>query len=133
MIPDNLRRPNIRSKPFVMLVIFATSLLASCGAIDKARRATALGVDAAHQFNLEVLVEAETERQRLRRARCHSPLLNPAAIGAGAMDARLGRPWLDELLHDCPRFSVVVTQLVVERGLSLHELKKESSAASVAE
>jgi hypothetical protein len=68
------------------------------------------------QVNLEVLVEAETERQRIRRARCYSPVLSPGAISAAATDARLGGMWVEELMRDCPQFASFVSDLVLRRA-----------------
>ena len=99
---------------FTSVIVFCMPLLGACGALDKARKINDLAIEKAHKLNVDALVEAEVERQRFRRARCYSPLLNPAAIGAGAMDVRLGRSWIEELLRDCPQFSSLITQLVIE-------------------
>jgi hypothetical protein len=94
--------------------VVASSVLSGCGTLDKARVISDLGIEKAHNLNVDTLVEAEIERQRFRRARCYSPLLSPAAVVSGTMDHRLGRPWLNELLRDCPQFSALIAMLVVD-------------------
>lgn len=123
-----------RSGSFKVLPALSISvgLLASCSTIDQARTAASLGIETALRLNLDALVEAETDRKRFRRARCYSPLLSPAAIGAGVMDARLGRPWLDELLQDCPYFSAAITQLVIDRRRSFRDADAVNPAVAVA-
>lgn len=98
----------------VVIFVVVSSILSGCGTLNKARVISDLGIEKAHNLNVDALVEAEIERQRFRRARCYSPLLSPAAVVSGTMDVRLGRPWLNELLRDCPQFSALIAMLVVD-------------------
>jgi hypothetical protein len=75
--------------------------------------AAVLGKD---RFALQALQESQVERQRLKAARCHSPLLTPATISAAAADTKLGDAWVEELLRDCPEFSAFVSDLLVKRA-----------------
>ena len=92
--------------------------LAGCAYIDRARTASDLAVTASQFYKLEGLVQADIERRRLRSARCYSPLLTPATISGAAVDTRLGQPWVDELLRDCPQFAAFLSELTVRRGQS---------------
>jgi hypothetical protein len=110
--------------------------LASCTYIDRARTAGDMMVTASQFYKLEALVQADVERRRLRSARCYSPLLTPATISGAAVDARLGEPWVDELLRDCPQFAAFLSELTIRRGRSAalpasHGLFGEDSPASI--
>ena len=83
--------------------------LSSCAYVEQARLMTDTSTVAAQQAALDALVEANTERQRLRRLRCLDPLLTPMTIKRAAADSRLGQPWLEELLRDCPELTAVTT------------------------
>jgi hypothetical protein len=91
-------------------------LLSGCTYVDRARQGTDLVVGIAEQYRLETLVQADIERQRLRAARCYSPLLTPATLSAAAEDARLGPAWVDDLLRDCPRFGAFLSELMMRRA-----------------
>lgn len=86
------------------------ALLVGCTTLETTRNAVGVAVAASREHSLELLAQAEAERRRLREARCYSPLLTPATIGAAAADDRLGRPWVDELLRDCPALASFLTQ-----------------------
>lgn len=92
------------------------SALSGCLSLNQARSLNDRAAAHYAAFNLDVLVQAETERQRIRRARCYSPMLPPAAISAAAADPRLGGDWVEELLSDCPHFSAFVADLVLRRA-----------------
>jgi len=84
--------------------------------MTKVRSVADTAIAVQHQFELEALRQAGIERQRLRSARCHSPLLTPAALSAAAEDSDLGAAWVEELLRDCPQFSTFLSNLVVSRA-----------------
>lgn len=121
-----------------LCLIAALPVLAGCSYVERARQGTDLVVGVAERYKLEALVQADIERQRLRAARCLSPLLTPATISAAAMDGRLGMPWVDGLLSDCPQFAAFLSELMVRRvqatGLEALALRLEARAsiASVA-
>lgn len=107
--------------------------LASCTYVDRARRMSDVAVDVTQRAALQTVVEADVERQRLRRLRCLDPLLTPATISSAAMDPRLGRPWVDELLRDCPAFSAFLTDTAFARlTLTRVNTASPSSAAPLA-
>jgi hypothetical protein len=97
-------------------MIVALPLVAGCTYVERARRGSDLVVGVAEQYKLETLVQADIERQRVRAARCYSPLLTPATISAAATDGRLGPIWVDGLLRDCPQFGAFLSELMVRRA-----------------
>jgi hypothetical protein len=105
-----------RFRHFVLtlLVVFLPGL-GACDATTKARIATDFAIANVHKFDVETLVQVETSRQRLRKARCYNPMLTPAAISSAAEDPRLGENWIDELLKDCPQFSGFILELALRR------------------
>jgi hypothetical protein len=103
-------------RPLALCIIVALPMLAGCTYVDRARRGSDLVVTAAQHYKLQALVQADIERQRLRAARCYSPLLTPATISAAAADDRLGPSWVDGLLRDCPSFAAFVSELMIRRG-----------------
>lgn len=105
-----------RLYPLTLGLIVALPLLASCSYVERGRRGSELVVGVAEQYKLEALVQADIERQRVRAARCYSPLLTPATISAAANDGRLGPSWIDGLLRDCPQFGAFLSELMVRRG-----------------
>ena len=105
-----------RLYPLTLFIIVALPLLAGCTYVDRARRGADLVVGVAEQYKLETLVQADIERQRVRAARCYSPLLTPATISAAATDGRLGPTWVDGLLRDCPQFGAFLSELMVRRA-----------------
>lgn len=100
---------------FLLLTIFIFAASA-CSSVEKARNATDAVVATKTHFTMSALVQAEIERQRLRKMRCHSPLLNPTAISGAAVHPSLGRPWVDELLRDCPEYAAFISELVLRRA-----------------
>lgn len=105
-----------RLYPLALGLIAALPLLAGCTYVERARRGSELVVGVAEQYKLETLVQADIERQRVRAARCYSPLLTPATISAAATDGRLGSSWVDGLLRDCPQFGAFLSELMVRRA-----------------
>ncbi len=99
-----------------LLLAVPLCLIAGCSYIERARDGSDLAVGVAERFKLEALVQADIERQRLRAARCLSPLLTPATISAAAVDSRLGTFWVDGLLADCPQFAAFVSELMLRRA-----------------
>lgn len=99
----------------VLRLIATLPLLAGCSYIERAREGADLAVGVAERYKLEALVQADVERRRLRAARCLSPLLTPATISAAATDQRLGMPWVDGLLSDCPQFAAFLSDLALRR------------------
>lgn len=97
-------------------ISLVTLTISGCSNIWKVRGFADTAVSISHQLDLEALRQAEIERQRLRSARCYSPLLTPAALSAAAEDADLGADWIEELLRDCPQFSAFLSNLVVSRA-----------------
>ena len=93
----------------------ALPLLAGCSYVDQARRAADMGAEGSQSYQVEALVQADIERKHLRKARCYSPLLDPATMSAAAADPRLGTPWVDELLRDCPTFSAFIADLTLRQ------------------
>jgi predicted lipoprotein len=100
----------------VLIVALGPGLLAGCSTIEKARGVSDAAIVGKEILGLQALRQAQTERQRARAARCHSPLLTPATISAAATDADLGEPWIEELLRDCPEFSALLSNLVLKRA-----------------
>lgn len=96
---------------------------ASCSYLDRARRVSDTAVEVSQGLALQAVIEANTERQRLRRLRCIDPLLTPATLSSAAADPRLGQAWVDELLRDCPAFTAFLINSAVSRlsasGISL--------------
>jgi hypothetical protein len=111
---------------FTILVVFLPGL-GACDATTKARIATDFAIANVHKFDVETLVQVETSRQRLRKARCYNPMLTPAAISSAAEDPRLGENWIDELLKDCPQFSAFILELALRRVQTAGFLKSEST------
>ena len=97
-------------------IIFSLIFVTSCTAVDKIRKANDVAIANYHHFSVEALVQAEIQRQRLRKFRCYSPLMYPAALVAAATDNRLGDEWLDELFRDCPQFAFLISNLVVKQA-----------------
>ena len=116
------RRPGFPSNPRLRRAIvasvasFATVLLGSCSYLERGREIADVAVATAHQANLAALVQAQEERVRIRKSRCHNPMLTPATIADTALDPRLGAPWVEELLRDCPKFAAFIAQLVISRA-----------------
>lgn len=98
------------------LSIACAPLMGGCSYIEQARRTSDIAVEVGQHYRLEALVQADIERRRLRAARCHSPLLTPSALGAAAIDERLGERWVDELLRDCPGFGSFLSDLTLRRA-----------------
>ncbi len=92
--------------PLLLLACLAGTL-SSCTYVERAREMTDSSTAAAEQSVLDTLVDANIERQRLRRLRCLDPLLSPMTIKRAAADSRLGQPWLEELQRDCPELSTL--------------------------
>lgn len=92
------------------------SAVAGCSNLEKIRSLSNAAVAGNESVSLEILRQAQVERQRIRTARCHSPLLTPATISAAAAHADLGDTWIEELLRDCPQFSTFLSNLVVKRA-----------------
>lgn len=90
--------------------------LAGCSHIEKVRGVSDAAIAVQHKLDLEALKQVEIERQRVRKARCYSPLLTPAALSAAAEEPLLGEPWVEELLVDCPQFSAFLSNLVILRA-----------------
>lgn len=111
---------------FTILVVFLPGL-GACDATTKARIATDFAIANVHKFDVETLVQVETSRQRLRKARCYNPMLTPAAISSAAEDPRLGENWIDELLKDCPQFSAFILELALRRVQTAGFFKSEST------
>lgn len=106
----------------VMFLFTITALgmtaLAGCQTVDRVRTATDIAFAVAEKADVEALVQVDLERQRLRRARCHNPMLTPAVLSEAANDQRLGTAWVDELLRDCPQFSAFLSDLVLRRAMA---------------
>ena len=103
-----------RNTIFTVLVFLSTSLLGACSMAERVRNANDVALTNFHHFNIETLVQAEVERQRIRQFRCYNPLLYPAALVAASQDQRLGQPWVQELLGDCPQFADLVADIAEE-------------------
>lgn len=101
---------------FLLMVSALLLSVPACSNLDKARTATDVVVANKKNFNLQALLEAEIERQRVRKLRCHSSLLNPSAVSGAAYHPSLGREWVDELLRDCPDYAAFVADLVLRRA-----------------
>ncbi|MBK8174236.1 MAG: hypothetical protein IPK66_02785 [Rhodospirillales bacterium] len=100
-------------------VLFALlPVLANCSYIEKVRTITDTAVGVSQRATIETLVQANIERQRVRRARCFSPLITPATLSGAAVDQRLGSAWIDELLRDCPDFAAFLSELTFRRAVS---------------
>lgn len=98
------------------LLLAATAIVAACSGLDKTRKVTDVVVANKKNLNLRALIEAETERQRIRKLRCHSPLLSPSIVSEAALHPRLGPAWVAELLRDCPEYGAFVNELVLQRA-----------------
>lgn len=116
------------------------TLPAGCSYVERARAGADLAVSVAERYKLEALVQTDIERRRLRAARCLSPLLTPATISAAATDQRLGMPWVDGLLSDCPQFAAFLSDLAMRQlrasgleALAQHQQVKASLASAAAE
>lgn len=113
---------------FLMLTVLIVTASA-CSNLEKARTVTDVVVANKKNFNLQALVQAEIERKRVRKLRCHSPFLNPSSISGAAFHPSLGRPWVDELLKDCPEYAAFVAELVLRRaedaGVPLMDVSRE--------
>jgi hypothetical protein len=94
----------------------AALLLGSCSYVERGRQVADIAVATAHHANLAALIQAQEERVRLRKSRCYNPMLTPATIADAALDPRLGAPWVEELLRDCPKFAAFIAQLVISRA-----------------
>lgn len=97
------------------LALAAGLFLGSCSYLERGRQVADFAITSAHHANLAALIEAQEERVRLRKSRCYNPMLTPATIADAALDPRLGAPWVEELLRDCPKFAAFIAQLVVSR------------------
>ena len=91
-------------------------LISACSSVEKARKTTDILVSSKQRLNLDAILQAEVERQRIRKLRCHSPFLSPMAISGAASHPHLGRAWVDELLRDCPEYSAFISELVLRRA-----------------
>lgn len=109
-------RSSQRSAAVRVLPLAVLFGLPACSYVERARQGADLAVGVAEHYKLEALVQADIERQRLRTARCLSPLLTPATISAAAVDTRLGAVWIDDLLADCPGFAAFVSELMLRRA-----------------
>lgn len=125
-----MEKKNCRMKIFyrlTILVILAvlSVTISACSSVEKVRKTTDMIVANGDSLNLNALVQAEMERKRLRKLRCHSPLLNPTAISGAASHPSLGRDWVDELLRDCPEYSAFIAEIVLHRaeGAGIEVLK----------
>ena len=127
--------PRLRTAKLLAMcgIAVSMSLCGACSTIDKVRRGSDLASTVVQHYDTEVLVQIEVERQRLRKARCLSPLLTPAAISAASVDYRLGSTWIDELLRDCPAFAAFISDLAWRRSRYGEPLRpsddRQSSAA----
>jgi len=123
-------RRGVKIVLFLMLSVLIMTAPA-CSNLEKARTVADVVVANTRNFNLQALLQAEIERQRLRKLRCHSPLLNPSSISGAAVHPNLGRAWVDELLRDCPEYAAFVAELVLRRaenaGVTLQEVSRERS------
>lgn len=117
---DNVAVPSKFSGLLVFILLIA---LAGCSQVEKVRSMSDAALAVQNKLDLDALKQVEIERQRVRKARCHSPLLTPAALSAAAEEPLLGDAWVEELLVDCPQFSAFLSNLVISRareaGLSL--------------
>lgn len=101
-------------------IIAAPLFVAGCtGVLAEARDAVDVATAAVVEANQKALVEVQRERLRLRRLRCHNPMLTPNAVSTAADNPELGPDWIDELLDDCPRFRGFVDGLMMRRARSL--------------
>jgi len=98
------------------LIIFAVLAISACSSVERVRNTTDLLVANKKHFTLEALVQAEIERQRVRKLRCHSSFLNPSSISGAALHPNLGQSWVDELLRDCPEYAAFISELVLRRA-----------------
>lgn len=104
----------------IVAALSVAGIVAGCaGVLQDARDAVDVATAAAVEANQQALVEAQRERMRLRRLRCHNPMLTPNAVSMAADNPELGPAWIDELLGDCPRFRGFVDDLVMRRARSL--------------
>lgn len=106
----------MNKKSYFAVLFVCGILLPGCSSLEKARSFSEGAVAGKESLSLQALRQAQVERQRLRMARCHSPLLTPATVSAAAADGDLGDAWVEELLHDCPEFSTFLSNLVVKRA-----------------
>ena len=122
---EGLRRESLRpylgaravlARSAALCVLACSPMLAGCQYVDKARAANDAVANLSEYYEVEMLVQADLERRRLRKARCYSPLLTPATISAAAADGRLGAGWIDELLSDCPQFAAFLSELTFRRA-----------------
>lgn len=113
---ENRERTNSKRLATFLILTCLIFSAAACSSVEKARKATDIVIANKSSFNLEALVQAETERQRIRKLRCHSPFLNPMAISGAAFHPSLGRAWVDELLRDCPEYSAFIADIVLRRA-----------------
>jgi hypothetical protein len=111
----------LQSKTALRGTLVATLLLAvgACSSVEKVRKAADVIVAGQHKIQVEALVQAEIERQRLRGARCYSPFLTPATISAASQHPSLGENWVDELMRDCPQFSAFMAELLLRRAIDI--------------
>ncbi len=111
-------RKRLNFKRLVTFLVLASLIFsaAACSSVEKARKATDIVIANTSSFSLEALVQAETERQRIRKLRCHSPFLTPMAISGAAFHPSLGRAWVDELLRDCPEYSAFIADIILRRA-----------------
>jgi hypothetical protein len=105
--------------------------LAGCESVEQSWRTTDSVIATSQSYKLEALVQAETERRRVRSARCHNPLLTPATISAAANDSRLGKDWLNELMRDCPQLATFSPEPALPRDASGNDKKPVGSAPPV--
>lgn len=105
-------------RSFIIFVALSALVLSApaCSTLEKARGATDVIVANKKNFNLQALLQAEIERKRVRKLRCHSPFLNPSSISGAAFHPSLGQAWVDELLRDCPDYAAFVADLVLRRA-----------------
>lgn len=97
------------------IIVAALSVAGCTGMLQGARDAVDIAIAAVVETNQKALFEAQRERMRLRRLRCHNPMLTPNAISLAAENPELGPNWIDALLDDCPQFRGFIIDLALHR------------------
>jgi hypothetical protein len=105
--------------------------LAGCEYVERGWQTTDSVIATSQAYKVEALVQAENERQRVRSARCHNPLLTPATISAAANDSRLGKDWINELLRDCPQLATFLPEPTLPRDATVNDRKPVGSVPPV--
>lgn len=97
------------------LLLAAFLILGGCtGVLEQYRSLADDGIAVLASKNQGVLVQIDIARKRLKMARCHNPMLTPNAIVLASQNPRLGRPWINQLLDDCPQFRALIATIVSE-------------------